>query len=1083
MSTGHPVDCVPLHQAAESCDPVAKLCAFLMAKRGWSHHRLAQALGVPPLVLEECIRNGVSSGALHGRLARWIAEGGGASLPQSLVQAVVQAPAGILSGSDTPESQLDGDPLADLDPVTRAYFVELGSSIGQSFISILNDPRQARDNFRWGSWFVGIVSNALDHKTYMKRAGTVTNEQPSSDTLMARYNQNWDYMPYLQLVSGTLSENNKGVEPLANVPAATPQLGSVLSCALNENLPWPQGVPEEFFDTSYDAANELRLLERVIEERGGSKIDEDGVPITATTFSDDFEEIEKRMKKLREWEGAVESCLLRHVQSRADQFFIVSQDFTDRAGEARRALDDLQQTRADVDAYGTGFVREMMTIAQNYRIRHGLTASRDLAVGMMETLSALSANENWISLPERDMTELPAVVENYCALYKALWCGAAAGAGEANNNNNNNFSETGNFTRVRVLRDVPERMLLAKESLHKMIMREIELTFNPLPGSDVEEGRLLRAVRAAGEMNLLPTIIHQNRERLPDIMWTNARSVFVTGMMDSGAVGEKGANSLLEVAVAGDSSREEKLSLIGLSDSCRFPAFMRIFSAIAVQISQAVRQASRCWALLVVGASVRSSFRDVGAHDGEESLWDMSRRNLVALFAAAEGTVALFLEARSRPSCVPTNVHDLETLVKSGYDFMQGMVAVFHDVAAMVGDLGDPWSCLSGKQLKAAVVRLGKEHVRSRHAANIERIRLTLEGEKWVPCDSDADFQSRVSVIFNGGDEAVSALRALIVFTDFKDSRETHPSSPKTCQETAVAPSKEPDAVPDLNSTAVGEAKVNKPFILPSLGGQFDGRVVSVSLQILLEMLHDYDGYLGRFPFLAFDIMGKVYDLLRLYNSQCAALLLGAMAVETGTLESITVPHMAVASQNLALLYDGIPFMQRRWERVVDGDNLPSSISEDLERVRQGCQMCRLELLGKIAALVKEKVGVLADTARREWQDVGSLWVMTTLRETARVMHLLNPLVPVSDCRGVVVPMLGTFARMMRTVMMSPDVDEVELGVMRSDVLVFKANVERFGFDVMRCVELCASPTDAMKESKEPCATDEVVLAWFFGQA
>nr|CCC93964.1 unnamed protein product [Trypanosoma congolense IL3000] len=150
------------HQGSSPCDAAAKLCAFLMVRRNWSRQQISQTLGVPPLVVEECIRNGVSSEALCGRIARWIAESGDDSLPQTLVRAVTEAASDPSSENDTTECQLDGDPIAALDPVTRAYFAELGSSIGQSFISILNDPRQNKSNFKWGSWFVGLVSNALD---------------------------------------------------------------------------------------------------------------------------------------------------------------------------------------------------------------------------------------------------------------------------------------------------------------------------------------------------------------------------------------------------------------------------------------------------------------------------------------------------------------------------------------------------------------------------------------------------------------------------------------------------------------------------------------------------------------------------------------------------------------------------------------------------------------------------------------------------------------------------------------------------------------------------------------------------------
>nr|CCC93965.1 conserved hypothetical protein [Trypanosoma congolense IL3000] len=718
----------------------------------------------------------------------------------------------------------------------------------------------------------------------------------------------------------------------------------------------------------------------------------------------------------------------------------------------------------------------MMTIAQSYRLRNNLAAARDLATGVVETLTKMVAIENWISLPERNGAELPLVVKNYCVLHNLLFEVDDVSPEQ----NRNSFGHSGLFARVEMLENVPERMSAAKESLRTMVMKQMEAVLMPHLESEMSEDHALGVCEMVTAMNLWPAVLRQNRERLIELLWSGVRDVFVSAIQSSGLLNDSAVQSLSTTAVTASCSRDEKLSLIGLSDSCRLPAYMQILNGVTAQISDFVGRASQRWALLVVTSGVHCE-QSEPADEGEESLWSMIRKHLFALFSAAEGTTALFIEARAQPVCVPSNARDLQLLLTAAQNFMQDMVAQFSRVAETVGGLGDPWSCLCGKSLKAAMTRLGKEHVRSHHARNIEKIRLTVEGEDWGPHDSDADFQSRVCAVFRSDNDSVTQLKSLTVFTDFSDANRSAHTAPCSSPEAEAAVQPHGGQSSSSDPSVVGDGDTKKPFLLPNVDGPLDGRVISISLQMLLESLSDYDDYLGRFPFLAFDIMGEVYDLLKLYISQCAALLLGAMAVENGTLAAITVQHMAVASQNLALLYDGIPLIQKRWEKVVDVEKISPSTPADMARVRQDCKTYRFEFFAKMASLVKEKVDEVGVVSGAQWQANGSEWVMTMLRETARLMRTLKPLLPPSDCRGVVVPLLGTFARMIRAVTMSPDVDEGQRETIRSDVLVFKANLEKFGFDVLRCVALYVSPVDAMNELQEPCATDEAVVEWFFG--
>ncbi|KEG13053.1 hypothetical protein DQ04_01241080 [Trypanosoma grayi] len=1064
----------------DTIDPAAMLCAFLMAKRSWSRSRIALTLGVPPLVVEECIRNGVSSVALRSQLALWVSEArDDDTVPPDLAKAVVEATASVSASASVTEALQDADPFFALDPVTRAHFADLGANVGQSFISILNDPQETTETSNWGAWFGSVVSSALDYKGSAKCTETAVGSESSSEALLSSYNLQDDYAAYLQLVSAPYNQNREEGRLAAIAADTNTRLGSsttttatATTTALSlENLPWPVGTPKEFFDSSYDSASEFCFMEQELQKNKGISGDEsDNAIIAMESFGEDFKVMESRMKELRQWESAVEGCLLRHVQSRSDQFFSASHEFGDRAAEARETLDNLQQTRDDVGVFGRSLVREMMRIARHYRTRNSLSSLCALMEMVMAVSSQVAAVENWVALPERDMMELPVVVESYCSLQDAIM---AENVSETKTSSGGGITSdaSGLLTRVVALRDVPRRVARVKERLCTMIMGEVEATLVPSVRGAFEDGYVACVFLSAVGMGIWSVALEQSRILLIDALWMNVREAFIAFMMGNSALSDETANALLSTAVVSHSSRDEKLALLSHSNVCRFPLFMQLVGSLVDQILDFVCQAAQRWGLLLVESSSRKKLWN---GDGT-NMEDMTKKYLSSLCAAAEGNIALLLEVRSQRGKAPANVHDLEMLVSLGYSFMSNMVSGFQGVLAICGDIEDPWKYVSGKQLKAAVTHLAKEHFRCHHMESIEKLRVTIENETWQHEGIDVVFQSCVDTLCRSDSAVIAELRGRSAFTDVTSDIRLICSLPKSAE--AVATS----MVTRGKTTDKCETPTRKQLMLPLVNGHSEGRIVSGSLLLLIEMLHENDVYLGRFHFLAFDVMGKMYDLLKLYVSQCAALLLGAMAVENGVLQTITIQHMAVASQNLAFLYEGIPLMTRRWLLVTSDDKLSPSISEDMERVRRDCATYRCELFEKISALVKDKVYGLGTVTSECWRDSGNEWVMTMLRETARLMRALKPLLPPRDCRGIVVPLLGTFARMIRAVTLSLGQDADLRTVMVSDVLLFKANVERFGFDVLRCAALYKSPLEAMTDSVEPHTSEKDVVTWFFG--
>ncbi|RNF02395.1 hypothetical protein TraAM80_06428 [Trypanosoma rangeli] len=1085
MSSRRDDDVAPLRIHESPHDAAAMLCAFLMARRGWSPSRIALTLGIPPLVLEECIRNGVSSAALRSQLALWIAENNEESLPSSLVKEVVEAASSSSAGAL--EYQQDDGSFSALDPVTQSYFVELELSVGQSFISILNDPHDvAETTSNWGFWLGSVMSGALDRNAQTKHSETAVSLGPSSfsslssETLLARYDLQEDYSSYLQLVTAPYNSNREEGRQAPVMTDTNARLDLANISLSTENLPWPSGVPKEFFGSAYDSDGEVCLLERNLRKlRGDCKVeDEIDASVNAQTFGDDFELMESRMKKLRQWESEVERCLLKHVQSRSEQFFAASHEFRDRAAEAKETLEGLRQTRAGIGAFGEGLVREMLMVARCYRSRNNLGSLCNLAEMVVTVSSQIIAIENWVALPERDMMELPVIVDVFYTVQEAL----LTEHGNGTSSRGIAAVEAGWITKVSALKAVPRRVLHVKEKLCMIIVEELETILLPAQRVVVDDSHINRTFISVHRMGIWHTAIRQCRDVLTDALWMTVRETFIAFIMSNCKLSDSEANNLLSTAVSADASREEKLFFLKHSNTCRFAVYMQLIGLISDHVIDFVTQAGQRWGLLLVEVAPASS-----AASAEKVSVEDTRHYFSSLCAAAESIIALLLEVRSHDGKTPTNARDLEGLVSMGCAFLPNIVSNLQGVLAICGNIGDPWGFVSGKRIKSAVTRLAKEHLRVHHAESIEKLRVTIENETWLPEVVDPAFQFSVDTLCRSDDTAIEELRARAVFTEVMgENGVRHPMAP-TITRKATATTAVTGVVAALGPSASSSKPLEtcdtcakKLILLPTVDGRTEGRVVSRSLLMLIELLHECDDYLGRFPFLAFDVMGKMYDLFTLYDSRSAALLLGAMAVENGVLQTITTQNMAVASQNLAFLCDGIPLMQKRWLRAATVDKLSPAIVEDIKRVRKDCATHRCELFGRISDVVKDKIDGLGTVSEKQWKMSGNEWVMAMLRETARLMRAMKPLLPVEDCRGVVVPLLGTFARMIRSVTMSPAVDTDLRAVMLSDVLLFKANVERFGFDVLRCAMLFNSEAEAMTASVEPSASEADVVAWFF---
>ncbi|XP_031550116.1 vacuolar protein sorting-associated protein 54-like [Actinia tenebrosa] len=121
---------------------------------------------------------------------------------------------------------------------------------------------------------------------------------------------------------------------------------------------------------------------------------------------------------------------------------------------------------------------------------------------------------------------------------------------------------------------------------------------------------------------------------------------------------------------------------------------------------------------------------------------------------------------------------------------------------------------------------------------------------------------------------------------------------------------------------------------------------------LLLKMVVEYCQCVDDTPMLATDIMNKLFEILKLFNSRTCQLVLGAGALQLVGLKTITVKQLALASRCLQVISIHIPVFKSHFE-----ERLPPKqyvLLSQFDQIRKDYDNHQLELNGKIVGLMEE---------------------------------------------------------------------------------------------------------------------------------
>ncbi|KAG0345748.1 hypothetical protein BG004_003179 [Podila humilis] len=156
------------------------------------------------------------------------------------------------------------------------------------------------------------------------------------------------------------------------------------------------------------------------------------------------------------------------------------------------------------------------------------------------------------------------------------------------------------------------------------------------------------------------------------------------------------------------------------------------------------------------------------------------------------------------------------------------------------------------------------------------------------------------------------------------------------------------------NGDAKREAEVPPPTRVLSIQDEVFF-VVGCSL-VLLDILAEYLDILNNIPALTTDVMQRIIELLKLFNSRTCQVILGAGAMRSAGLKNITAKHLALASQSLSVFATLIPFI-KEWIRSKMTDKQMVMLTE-FDRILRDFQEHQNEIHAKLVSIMTERLAL-----------------------------------------------------------------------------------------------------------------------------
>lgn len=345
---------------------------------------------------------------------------------------------------------------------------------------------------------------------------------------------------------------------------------------------------------------------------------------------------------------------------------------------------------------------------------------------------------------------------------------------------------------------------------------------------------------------------------------------------------------------------------------------------------------------------------------------DVLRENAEAIFAACDAAHGRWAKLLGVRALLHPRLRLQEFL--SIYNITQEFISATEKIGGRLG-----------YSIRGTLQSQAKSFVDFQHESRMAKIKAVLDQETWVEVDVPEEFQAIINALFRTDSlytESVDASEVSMV-TGNDAPKEAATGLLLTQQETqpggdmAGVSSENSDRGISSSLTSNSErnkADVNSSSQVNNSTVKERGKSSSQSLiyrgvgyhmvncgLILVKMLSEYIDMNTFLPTLSSEVVLRVVEILKHFNTRTCQLVLGAHAMQVSGLKSITSKHLALASQVISFIHAIIPEIRRILFMKVP-ETRKSLLLLEMDRVAQDYKVHQDEIHSKLVQIMRERL-------------------------------------------------------------------------------------------------------------------------------
>ncbi|KAJ2516543.1 hypothetical protein H4217_004526 [Coemansia sp. RSA 1939] len=311
--------------------------------------------------------------------------------------------------------------------------------------------------------------------------------------------------------------------------------------------------------------------------------------------------------------------------------------------------------------------------------------------------------------------------------------------------------------------------------------------------------------------------------------------------------------------------------------------------------------------------------------------------------------------------------------------------------------------------LRGTLATQAKAFLANFHNEKSRQIQILIENEQWVQAEVPIDFQNLVNQVVSAAAHLPPDMESDQQTPGSDMPLESNPLALGSLSTTDAAVPRTLDtqtlalARQDSDAASVRSADTAGVGLMHIGSEAF--HVVGCSL-VLVKSVVEYLQCAVSMPVLATDVLQRLVDMLKTFNSRTCQVVLGAGAMHSAGLKNISAKHIALASESLALCMELIPYSKECLRHVMARSQ--ETLLQQLDRTTSDFGNHQQELHRKLVAIMTDRADYHARMlATTPWDSLGDdaqapAAAMDALVKEVRKLHkVLRRYLPTAALRSV----------------------------------------------------------------------------------